>query len=169
MNITNVKVTRVHSDSKLEAMASVTIDDAIKIQGFKVIAGEKGYFVAMPNKQEKNGEYKDTVYPVTAEARKELTEAVLAGFTKDRLEKEEAAKDPDPARGVKLPWETKEDSYGKETIKADKENAKGTKEKASVREQLAKFGKIDGVKAAKTEKTLKAEKTIEAAKEGISI
>ncbi|MBR3644399.1 MAG: hypothetical protein IKN57_12945, partial [Parasporobacterium sp.] len=112
---------------------------------------------------------KDTVYPVTAEARKELTEAVLAGFTKDRLEKEEAAKDPDPARGVKLPWETKEDSYGKETIKADKENAKGTKEKASVREQLAKFGKIDGVKAAKTEKTLKAEKTIEAAKEGISI
>ena len=70
---------------------------------------------------------------------------------------------------MKLPWETKEDSYGKETIKADKENAKGTKEKASVREQLAKFGKIDGVKAAKTEKTLKAEKTIEAAKEGISI
>ena len=93
MNITNVKISKVNNGKKLEAMASVTIDNAIKIQGFKIVAGEKGYFVAMPSRPDKDGQYHDTVYPITAGARKELIESVLDAFTKERLEREPAGRE----------------------------------------------------------------------------
>ena len=174
MNITSVNVTRVNSDSKLEAMASVTIDNAIKIHGFKVIDGEKGYFVAMPSRTDKNGEYRDTVYPITAGARKELIEAVLDEFTRDRLEREnipdlEDAKlpwDEEPGRGdmkdpVDGPSKSKAPEAGspaKGKAAASKEKAGGAKEKASVREQLAELGKAGEGKGPKVEKAIKPKK-----------
>lgn len=164
MNITNVNVTKVNSDSKLEAMASVTIDNAIRINGIKVIDGGKGYFVAMPSRPDKNGEYHDTVYPVTAEARKQLIEAVLDEFTKDRLEREEI---PD-LEGTKFPWDVEPGGRNpKDPVVALEpkvleakmpatEKAAAGKEKASVREQLVELGKAGDMKEIKLEKAIKS-------------
>lgn len=170
MNITNVNVSRVNSDSKLEAMASVTIDNAIRINGIKVIDGEKGYFVAMPSRPDKNGEYHDTVYPVTPEARKQLIEAVLDEFTKDRLERGNI---PD-LEDTKLPWDEElgcrdmkdpeipleskvpeVKTPAKEKAAEAKEKTAGAKEKTSVRDQLAELGKAGDAKGIKVEKAIK--------------
>lgn len=177
MNITNVKVTQLNGNSKLEAMADITIDNAIKIQGFKIIAGEKGYFVSMPSKADRNGEYHDTVYPVTAEARKQLTEAVLDAFTKDRLER-----DATPALSdVRLPWDVKDSPAGNteekmsdakpEALKAEAKKSQMeklteaplketktevSKDRASIKDQLTELSKSAESQSVKTAKTIKS-------------
>jgi stage V sporulation protein G len=45
------------------AFASVGINDLVAIQGVRVVNGEKGLFVTMPQSQDKNGEYHDIAYP----------------------------------------------------------------------------------------------------------
>ena len=37
-------------------------------------------FVAMPSRREETGRYRDIIHPITAEARLELEEAVLAAY-----------------------------------------------------------------------------------------
>ena len=44
-----VSLRRIKSQSKMRAIASVTLDGVMTIDGFKVIEGSKGYFVSVPN------------------------------------------------------------------------------------------------------------------------
>jgi stage V sporulation protein G len=59
------------------AFASVGVDDLVAIRGIRVIEGEKGQFVAMPQSKDKEDNYHDIAFPVTAELRKDITRAVL--------------------------------------------------------------------------------------------
>ncbi len=66
-------------DGKTRAFASAAIGGAFAVHGIRVIEGEKGLFVAMPqDSYKKNGQnvYKDTFHAITAEARDALIEAV---------------------------------------------------------------------------------------------
>jgi len=61
-----------------KAFASVAVDDLIAIRGVRVVEGEKGLFVSMPQSQDKkSGEYHDTAFPLNGDLRKELTKAVI--------------------------------------------------------------------------------------------
>ena len=44
-----VSLRRIKSQSKMRAIASVTLDGIMTIDGFKVIEGSNGYFVSVPN------------------------------------------------------------------------------------------------------------------------
>jgi stage V sporulation protein G len=81
------KVVKTFDTGKVRAVVDVTIDDAFTVHGLKVIDGEKGCFVAMPNTSytDKKGEkkYQDTFHPVTAEARGKLTDAVIRAYDDD--------------------------------------------------------------------------------------
>ncbi len=48
----------------MKAVASITLDEAFAIHDIKVIEGERGLFVAMPNKKMPNGEYRDVAHPI---------------------------------------------------------------------------------------------------------
>ena len=48
MNITDTRVRVLKRDSRLRAVASVTIDNVMVIHDIKVIEGDKGWFIAMP-------------------------------------------------------------------------------------------------------------------------
>lgn len=68
-------------NSKLKAVATLTIGDAFTVKGIKLYEGDKGLFVSMPNykrnKPDAHGdEYKDICYPITAEFRKELEKKI---------------------------------------------------------------------------------------------
>ena len=67
-------------EGKTRAFASVTIGGVFAIHGIRVIEGDNGHFVAMPQEsyKQKNGEtkYNDIFHPVTAEARAALIGAV---------------------------------------------------------------------------------------------
>ena len=55
MQITDVRVRIVDGNAKMKAVASITLDEAFAIHDIKVIEGERGLFVAMPNKKMPNG------------------------------------------------------------------------------------------------------------------
>ena len=48
MNITDVRVRKVAKEGKMKAVVSITIDDEFVVHDIKVIEGEKGLFIAMP-------------------------------------------------------------------------------------------------------------------------
>lgn len=81
-----------YENSNVRAIASANIAGAFAIHGMKVIDSEKGLFVSMPqSKYQKDGktEYSDIFHPVTAEARTELNNAVLAAY-EQKLNEEQA-------------------------------------------------------------------------------
>ncbi len=80
MNITDTRVRVLKRDSRLRAVASVTIDNVLVIHDIKVIEGDKGWFIAMPSRQTADGEYRDIVHPLNTETRQELQEIILAEY-----------------------------------------------------------------------------------------
>ena len=65
------------SEGSTKAFASVTVDDLIAIRGIRVIDGEKGLFVAMPQSKDREGNYHDIAFPVSGDLRKAMNKAVL--------------------------------------------------------------------------------------------
>lgn len=81
MNISDVRVRIVKKDdSKLKAVASITIDECFVVHDIKVIEGSQGYFIAMPSRKTPEGEYKDVVHPLNTETREQIRTAILAAF-----------------------------------------------------------------------------------------
>lgn len=60
--------------------ASVTINDVFAVNSIRVVNSEKGLFVAMPQRKDGNGEYKDICFPVTADMRKLLNDTILGAY-----------------------------------------------------------------------------------------
>lgn len=80
MQITDVRVWIVDGNAKMKAVASITLDEAFAIHDIKVIEGERGLFVAMPNKKMPNGEYRDVAHPIHSGMRTELQKAILGEY-----------------------------------------------------------------------------------------
>lgn len=81
MNITDVRVRIVKKeDSKLKAVASITIDNCFVVHDIKVIEGAEGYFIAMPSRKTNDGEYKDIAHPINTDTREALKGEILKAF-----------------------------------------------------------------------------------------
>ena len=79
MNITEVKIYRLQ-DSKTLALVSITIDNEFVVSGLKVLDGQNGIWVAMPNRKDSKNEYHDIAFPITKEARTNIQRVVLDKF-----------------------------------------------------------------------------------------
>jgi len=79
MDITDIAVVPV-DENKLRAYVNITIDNCFMIRGLKIIKGKEGLFVAMPNKQGKNGAFRDVAHPLNADTRKMLEDKILAKY-----------------------------------------------------------------------------------------
>jgi stage V sporulation protein G len=83
MKITEVRIRKVKKDdSKLKAVASITIDDVFVVHDIKVIDGNDGNFIAMPSRKTPDGEYKDIVHPLNTETREMIRNIILAEYEK---------------------------------------------------------------------------------------
>ena len=75
------KIDRVLQSGKLKAIASVSLDGMFVVKGLKVMDGQKGLFVSMPQEvfTGKNGnkQYSNLFFPMTNGAKEELQTAVL--------------------------------------------------------------------------------------------
>ena len=67
-------------DSRTKGLATVTINGNIAIHGVKIVGGDNGDFISMPSRKNSDGEYEDVVFPITADFREELSNAVLDEF-----------------------------------------------------------------------------------------
>lgn len=80
MNITDIRIRKITSDSKMKAIVSVTIDDMFVVHDMKIIDGQNGLFVAMPSRKTPDGEFKDIAHPINTEAREMLQSKILEAF-----------------------------------------------------------------------------------------
>ena len=90
MKITDVRIRLVtKEDSKLKAVASITIDECFVVHDIKVIEGKEGFLISMPSKKTPDGEYRDIVHPINTETREKIIEEVLKAY--EKAEKEGSA------------------------------------------------------------------------------
>lgn len=83
MEITEVNVYPVKKqEGTLKAFISVTIDEELVIKGLKIIEGKAGLFVSMPAEKDADDKYYDTVFPITADCRKYMTEKIMEEYEK---------------------------------------------------------------------------------------
>ncbi len=84
MKISDVRIRFVKKDdSKLKAVASITIDDCFVVHDIKVIEGADGPFIAMPSRKTNDGEFKDIAHPLNTETREILRNAILTAYAEE--------------------------------------------------------------------------------------
>ena len=83
MPTVDVRITSMYPPGEagsIRGYASATVDSCIGIRGIKVVdGGERGLFVSMPSRKTTEG-YKEVCFPVTAEFREQLHNAVLSAY-----------------------------------------------------------------------------------------
>ena len=81
MTITDIRIRKTYTDTRLKALVSVTIDGDLAVHDIKVIEGPERLFVAMPSRKDENGTFRDIAHPITSDARRVLEAAILAQYT----------------------------------------------------------------------------------------
>lgn len=76
------------SNTNLKAMVILEVEDCLLINSVKILESKKGLFVSMPQYKDKNGDYKDIVYPNSKAKRNSLTALILAEYEKVTSDKD---------------------------------------------------------------------------------
>jgi len=82
----NCEVKRLHKldgNGKLKAFADVAVADIFLIKGLRIVDGKKGLFVGMPREQGKDGQWYQTVLPLSEEIKNQLDGIVLGAYQED--------------------------------------------------------------------------------------
>lgn len=91
IDVTDVRVYPVESDSTLRANVSITINEVLVIW-CKLIEGNKGYFLSFPSHSYKSGKetkYKDDVFFLDGDVRDDVTVRVVEEYESTVDEEEE--------------------------------------------------------------------------------
>ena len=81
--MTQIKVERIYrlpDNGPMKAFVDLSINDAILIKGLRVINGQKGLFVSMPQEQGKDKRWYDTIRCLTPELKDEIRDKVLTAY-----------------------------------------------------------------------------------------
>ena len=85
MKITDIRLRLIpNEDSKLKAVASITIDDCFVVHDIKVLEGNQGYFISMPSRKTPEGDYRDVAHPINTPTREEINKLVLAKYEEEK-------------------------------------------------------------------------------------
>jgi stage V sporulation protein G len=84
LKITDIRIRLINNeDSKLKAVASITIEDCFVVHDIKVLEGNQGFFVSMPSRKTPEGEYKDVAHPINTPTREEINKLILAKYEEE--------------------------------------------------------------------------------------
>ncbi len=75
------RMARLDGDGTVKAFCDVAINGSFIIKSLKVVNGKNGLFVGMPREQGKNGQWYDTVAPLTPAAKARLAHVVLEAYS----------------------------------------------------------------------------------------
>lgn len=81
--ILNLKVDRMkklENGSKIKAFCDLNFGDLFVIKGFRVVEGEKGLFVGMPQEVSKQGKWYSTFTPATSELKDYISDVVMQAY-----------------------------------------------------------------------------------------
>ena len=85
MQITDVRIRKVEKEGKMKAIVSITIDEEFVVHDIKVIAGDKGLFIAMPSRKAADGEYRDVAHPINSSTRDRIQNMILERYQAEML------------------------------------------------------------------------------------
>ena len=77
MIITSVRIKTLNTGNRMVALASITLDGMIAVHGVKILKSQDGYFLAMPSRTIKPGQFEDVVHPVNADVRAAIENIVF--------------------------------------------------------------------------------------------
>ena len=86
MKITSVNVHKIEKEnSRMNGIASVTLDDCFVVRGIRIIEGDAGLFIAMPSREKFTAEgtvHEDVAHPINKETRQMFTDEILKAYEK---------------------------------------------------------------------------------------
>ena len=80
MEITKVEIRPMRNEGNLKAFCSIVFDDVFIVHSVKIIQGKESLFVAMPSREMRGGEFRDTAHPIDNEFRLRMEEVILAKY-----------------------------------------------------------------------------------------
>jgi len=80
VEITRIEVRPMRDEGVLKAFCSVVFDNVFIVHSVKVIQGKDSLFVAMPSREMKGGEFRDTAHPIDNDFRLKMERAILARY-----------------------------------------------------------------------------------------
>ncbi len=80
MDITDVRVRKVVTNSRMKAIATITFDDCFVVRDIKVIDGQNGLFVAMPSRKSADGQFRDVAHPIRQDFRDVIEQKIIDVF-----------------------------------------------------------------------------------------
>ncbi len=94
MKVSDVRIREVrHSDGRLRAVASITIDDCFVVHDIKIFERDGECFIGMPSRKTADGEYKDIAHPLNTETREMLQNLILERYREMLAEGKSQTKD----------------------------------------------------------------------------
>jgi len=87
--VLNVKVDRINkleNGGKLKAFCDLSFGDLFLVRGFRVVEGEKGTFLGLPQQIGKNGKWYNVFTPATKEIAEYLKDVVLQAYQQETEE-----------------------------------------------------------------------------------
>lgn len=83
LTLTEIQIwpVRDHEASRIKAMASLTFNDCLRVNGCRLIEGAKGMFVSFPSeKRPGSDEWTSLVHPVTRQGSNKIQELTVARY-----------------------------------------------------------------------------------------
>ncbi len=103
--------------------ATITLDTPIgnlAVRDIRIVNGQNGPFIAMPQAKDKDGNYKDLVFPTTKEGRTQLNTAILDAYAAAKEKAQEKPSVKDQLRdGAKASKEKSAPDKAKAAIKSE--------------------------------------------------
>jgi stage V sporulation protein G len=81
MQVTEVRV-HLANEEFVKAYASICFDDCFLVHDIRVIKGPTGLFISFPNRTKSEGGQRDIAFPVDAETRNMIEQAIVAEYEK---------------------------------------------------------------------------------------
>ncbi|MBL7157286.1 MAG: septation protein SpoVG family protein [Candidatus Omnitrophica bacterium] len=80
LNLKVDRMTKLDGESKVKAFCDLVFGDLFLVKGFRIVEGEKGMFVGMPQQQSKQGKWFSIFLPATTEIKEYISETVLQAY-----------------------------------------------------------------------------------------
>lgn len=94
ISITRLTVRVIHGKGRLVGAADISLNDAIRITGLRIIERDNGQlYVDYPSRKTTNGRYLSIAYPVDESVRKGIEDVVIGEFEKTRAEDDAEGED----------------------------------------------------------------------------
>lgn len=74
------KIHKLDGDGATKAFCDLSVLDSFVIKGLRVVQGENGLFVSMPQEAGKDGKWYNTVIPLRREVKDEIEKLVLEAY-----------------------------------------------------------------------------------------